>query len=191
VLWSHEEIDMARLRPFLLLVAAGCATAAPAWQYRAEGSSGDRAAPIHLEPLASGQAEYRIESAVSTGRDASVVRAVRAVGEAPVRVDLGRVRLRAGSVEVPILRVCLLDPTPRCSDGGAARGQVQMVARGDAVRVRVDFGPVDPRAPGSGEPDPALAGAAPRARLTLLEEGIYVAGHAVPVSVVLERIPRR
>ncbi|BDG03720.1 hypothetical protein [Anaeromyxobacter oryzae] len=181
---------MPRARPVLVTLAAAaalaaCATSDPTWRYRAEGTFGDGAAPVHVEPLAGGQVEYRVESASVADPEASVVRVVRAVGDAPVRVDLGRVRLRAGAgADVPVARVCLLDTPPRCSDGGAARGQVQAVTRGEAVRVRVDFGPLEALAPG-GAPNPELA------RLTLVEEGVYVSGRAVPVSVPLERIPRR
>jgi hypothetical protein len=167
-------------------LALGCAAVAPTWRYRTEGTPGDGATPVYLAPLASGRAEYRVESATLTDPEASFVRVVRAVGDAPVRVDLGRVRLRLpGGVEVPIVRVCLLETSaPRCVDGGAARGQVRILEPGEAVRLRVDFGPLDPLAPGGAGPNPALA------RLTLVEDGVLVGGRPAPVSVTLEQLPR-
>jgi hypothetical protein len=176
-----------RLAPLLAAaaLAAGCAGAAPTFRYRAEGSFGDGAAPVHIEPLARGAVEYRVESAAVTDPEASVVRVVRAVGDAPVRLDLGRVRLRAGGEDLPISRVCLLEPALRCTDGGAARGSVEAIAHGEALRVRVDFGPLEAVAPGGAGLNPALA------RLTLVDEGVYVSGRAVPVKISLERVPVR
>lgn len=171
------------LAALALSLAPACASREALWRYREEGTFGAGAPPVHAEPLGGDAAEYRVVAATLGEADLSVERTVAALGDAPVRVDLGRVRLRAASgEELPLVRACLLEATPRCSAGGAARGFVATLSPGEVVRLRADFGPVD----GLGAdraPNPEVL------KVTLSEEGVYVGGRVQPVTVVLERVP--
>ncbi|ACL63552.1 conserved hypothetical protein [Anaeromyxobacter dehalogenans 2CP-1] len=172
------------LAALALSLASACASREALWRYREEGTFGDGAPPLHAEPIGGG-AEYRLVSASLGEADLSLERSVAALGDAPVRVDLGRVRLRSASgEELPLVRACLLEATPRCAAGGASRGFVATLSPGEVIRFRADFGPVDVLGPDRA-PNPEVL------KVTLAEEGVYVGGRLQPVTVVLEKVPAR
>lgn len=171
--------------PLALALLAGCAAPAErTFRLRAQGRPGD--GPLHVAPLAGGAAEYQLLTATATDPTVTLVRLVRAGAETPVRVDLGRTRLRAASgEELPLERVCVVERRVRCVDSAGARGEVVPVSPGTSLTVRADFGPLEVLAKDGRSPGPLLSG------LTLIEEGILVGGRPQPLSVTLEPPPAR
>jgi hypothetical protein len=173
-----------RARGFAALaLLAGCAGADPAVRYRAYGTFGDGAPPLHVQPLAAGEAEYQLLRASLLDPEATLVRTFQASGGSPVRVDLGRVRLRtADGEEVPLLRACVVTTPERCVAAGSTRGNVEALAPGESLTVRVDFGPLAPSGPDGKAPNPQVE------RLTVVEDGILVRGRPESLTFGLERV---
>jgi hypothetical protein len=173
------------LRPALalvsLLLAVGCAgpsgaaapggAGGPSFGYRAQGSA-VAASPLKVERLAQGRVEYRVLAAQRSGATVVVERAVANQGDDPVRVDLGRVRLRSEAGEEAALSLACSGA--ECLDPSAARGQVAALDPGQSLRLRAEFGPIDPAAPGFDRP-------------TFIDEGVFVGGRLAVVAVPLER----
>lgn len=167
-----------------LLACAGApartAPPAPAARYRPVGVAPAVGGPLLTEPIGGGVAEYSLERADVIEPGVVVIRMIRADGTAPVRVDLGRLRLHAAQDDLPLLRVCVLDGEPDCLDHASARGQVRTVEPGSPLRIQADFGQLPP--PVAGDPVPDLS------RLTLVDKGIVVGGRQAPVAIALERV---
>lgn len=198
----RRSIPVALLAPLSLAACVGAGDAT----FRYRGPDGG-VAPVHVEPLAGGRASWALDLVVLDGPDAMVRRTIQSRGDAPVRVDLGRLRLRAASGrELALVRVCAhpvvvatvlaesparpaggAAPAPasgeRCLDGAAARGRVYVLSPGESVPLRADFGPVPP--PSRGAPDRELT------ELVLVDDGILVAGRTAHVEVPLRlELPR-
>jgi hypothetical protein len=165
----------------ILFLAAACAGAGgtrspaapgggPSFRYRVAGQPAARS-PLWVQPLAEGRVEYQL---LSAGRASGVVTLERAVvnkGEDPVRVDVGRIRLRAASGdELGLVQACA---GGECHEGSAARGQITQLEPGQTLRLRAEFGPV--------AADDAFD------KATFVDEGLYVGGKLALVAVELER----
>jgi hypothetical protein len=166
-----------------LALLAGCAGADSAVRYRPYGTFGDGAPPLHVQPLAAGEAEYQLVQASLLDPEATLVRTFRASGTSPVRVDLGRVRLRtADGEDVPLIRACVVATPERCVAAGSTRGNVEALAPGESLMVRADFGPLAPSGPDGKTPNPQVE------HLTLVEDGILVRGRPEGLTLGLERV---
>jgi hypothetical protein len=174
--------------PLLCSALLACASASPppappappTARYRPVGPTPAVGGPLLTQPVGGGVAEYSLERADVIEPGVVVVRTIRADGTAPVRVDLGRLRLHAAQDDLPLLRVCVLDGEPDCLDHASARGQVRTVDPGSPLRIQADFGQLPP--PVAGDPVPDLS------RLTLVDNGIVVGGRQTPVAISLERV---
>ena len=170
----------------LLALAAACAGAGgsrsasgapgagggPSFGYRVAGLPG-AVAPLWVKPLAEGTVEYQFGAAARAKGIVTVDRTLVNKGDDPVRLDLGRVRLRAPSGdEAALLEACA---GGECLEGGAARGHVTVLEAGKSLRLRTEFGPL-------GAEDLLE-------KATFVDEGIFVAGRLALVAVELERAP--
>ena len=88
----------------------------------------------------------------------------------------------AGGGEVPLVRACVVATPERCVAAGSTGGNVQALAPGESLTVRVDFGPLDPAAADGRSPNPRVE------RLTLVEDGILVRGRPESLTLGLERV---
>jgi hypothetical protein len=154
--------------------AAPAVTAAggggPSFRYRTAGQSSGQA-PLWARPLSGGRVEYQVLSAARGNGLVTVERALVNRGDDPVRVDLGRIRLRTASGdEADLAEACA---GAECHEGGVAHGQILDVEPGQTVRLRAQFGPV-----------PADE---PLEKVTFVDEGTYVSGRLALVAVELER----
>jgi hypothetical protein len=169
-----------------LVLAAACAggssgssgtttlapTPGPTFAYHVVGLPG-AVGPLWVKPLGEGSVEYQFGRADRAGGLVTVERTLVNKGEDPVRLDLGRVRLRADSGdEAGLLQAC---SGGECLEAGAAHGQVTTLEPGKTLRLRTTFGPVSAEDP--------------LEKVIFVDEGIFVAGRLSLVAVELQRGP--
>jgi len=142
----------------------------PAFRYRSVAQP-DARSPLSVQSLAEGRVELQLLSAARADGVVTVERTVTNKGDDPVRVDMGRVRLRAPSGdEVNLFQACAQG---ECLEAGSARGQITQLEPGQTLRLRAEFGPV--------------AADDPLDKVTFVDEGLYVAGKLALAAIELER----